>query len=155
MRRIICIVLCVLSIATLALADTPRLSDSLFTSAKKAVKYLSANEFDLLETKLPFGSASPSADQWESFSGQFSHLDHVQTDYAVAFWAGSSWVIAVPVQIPDSGSVEVLAFSSKDGAVFDDYRRAKWSQVEKAVNDSGRVIWNKEYVGDSATIEAD
>ena len=65
------------------------------------------------------------------------------------------WVIAVPVQPPSNGSVEVLAFSSEDGATFNACRYATWEQVEGAYSDSSRVLWDKEYVGGSATVVAD
>ena len=155
MKKLLCVLVALLLIGTTALAGAPTLSDSLFGSAKKAVGYLASGEYERLVTLLPFSDVSPSASEWERFADNFEDMSHIQSDYAVAFWTGSIWVVAVPLQVPDSGSVEVLALSSEDGSTFNGYRYATWKQVEKALGDSSRVVWNREYVGDSATVVAD
>ena len=155
MKKLICAVLVLLLMGSAALAGAPKLSDSLFGSAKKAVGYLAAGEYERLVTLLPFSDVSPSASEWERFADNYSNRKHIQSDYAVAFWTGSIWVVAVPLQVPDSGSVEVLALSSEDGDSFNGYRYATWSQIEKAYSDCDRVLWNREYVGDAATVVAD
>ena len=155
MKKVLCVALVCLLIGTTALAGAPKLSDSLFGSAKKAVGYLASGEYERLVTLLPISDSSPSASEWERFADNYSNLSHIQSDYAVAFWTGSIWVVAVPMQVPDSGSVEVLALSSEDGSSFNGYRYATWSQIEKAYSDSSRVVWNREYVGENATVVAD
>lgn len=155
MKKLLCVALVLLLIGTTAFARAPKLSNSLFGSAKKAVGYLSSGEYERLVTLLPFSDIAPSASEWESFADNYDDLSHPQSDYAVAFWTGSIWVVAVPIQVPDSGSVEVLALSSEDGDTFNGYRYTTWSRVEKALGDSDRVQWNREYVGDSATVVAD
>ena len=154
MKKWICAVLALMLIGATALA-APQLSDSLFSSAKQAVGYLASGEYERLVTLLPFSDVAPSASEWESFAANYSSLSSVQSDYAVAFYTGSVWVVAVPVQVPDSGSVEVLALSSDDGASFNGYRYATWSQVESACQQSDHVIWNEEYVGGTPTVVAD
>lgn len=155
MKKRLCIALICLMIGTTALAGAPKLSNRLFKSAKEAVGYLASGEYERLVTLLPFSDVSPSSSEWERFADNYSNKKHIQSDYAVAFWTGSVWVVAVPLQVPDSGSVEVLALSSEDGESFNGYRYATWSQVEKACGNSKRVVWNDEYVGDSAAVEAD
>ena len=155
MKKVLCIALALLLIGAAALAGAPKLSNSLFGCAKKAVGYLASGEYERLVTLLPFSGSSPSASEWESFADNYSDLSHIQSDYAVGFWNGSIWVIAVPLQVPDSGSVEVLALSSEDGSSFNGYRYATWSQVEKAYSDCKRVVWDQEYVGDKATVVKD
>lgn len=155
MKKLLCIVMVCLLVGTTALAGAPKLSDGLFGSAKKAVGYLASGEYERLVTLLPFSDVAPSASEWERFADNYSNLGHIQSDYAVAFWNGSIWVVAVPLQVPDSGSVEVLALSSEDGDSFNGYRYATWSQIEKACSDSDRVVWNREYVGESAMVVAD
>ena len=154
MKKWICIVLAILLIGTSALA-APQLSDSLFSSAKQAVGYLASGEYERLVTLLPFSGVAPSASEWESFAGNYYDLTNVQSDYAVAFYSGNTWVVAVPVQVPDSGSVEVLALSSDDGVSFSGYHYATWSQVENACKNSDHVIWNEEYLGGTPTVVAD
>ena len=155
MKKLICVALALLLIGSTALAGAPKLSSGLFSSAKKAVGYLASGEYERLVTLLPFSDVSPSASDWESFADNYSDLSHIQSDYAVAFWTGSIWVVAVPLQVPDSGSVEVLALSSDDGDSFNGYRYATWSQIEKAYSSSDRVKWDREYVGENATVVAD
>ena len=154
MKKWICVALAILLIGTTALA-APQLSDSLFSSAKQAVGYLASGEYERLVTLLPFSDVAPSASEWESFAANYSDLTGVQSDYAVAFYSGNTWVVAVPVQVPDSGSVEVLALSSDDGVSFSGYRYATWSQVESACQSSEHVIWNDEYLGGTPTVVAD
>ena len=154
MKKWICIVLAILLIGTSALA-APQLSDSLFSSAKQAVGYLASGEYERLVTLLPFSDVAPSASEWESFAANYSDLTGVQSDYAVAFYSGNTWVVAVPVQVPDSGSVEVLALSSDDGVSFSGYRYATWSQVENACKNSDHVIWDDECLGGTPTVVAD
>lgn len=155
MKKTICLVVALLLVATLALADAPQFSDGLFSSAKQAVKYLSSGEYERLVTLLPFSDVAPSASEWESFAANFRDLSSVQKDYAVAFWSGSVWVVAVPIQEPSDGGVEALTLSSEDGATFNGYRYATWSQIESAYSQSSHVIWNDEYVGGTPTVIAD
>ena len=155
MKKLVCAVLIGLMIGATALAGAPSLSDSLFSSAKQAVSYLASGEYERLVSILPFSDTPPSASEWERFADSFSDFSDLQSDYAVAFWMGSYWVVAVPLQVPDNGSVEVLALSSEDGETFNGYRCATWSQVEKAYGNIKRVLWNREYVGGSATVVAD
>ena len=154
MKKALCIVLALLLIGATAMA-VPQLSDGLFASAKQAVGYLASGEYERLVTLLPFSDVAPSASEWESFAANYADLTNVQSTYAVAFYSGSIWVVAVPVQEPADGSVEVLALSSEDGATFNGYRYATWSQVEAACQQSDHVVWNKEYVGGTPTVVAD
>ena len=155
MKKILCLTLALMLIGALALADAPEFSDTLFSSAKQAVKYLASGEYERLVTLLPFSDVAPSAAEWESFAANYSNLSSVQSDYAVAFWKGGVWVVAVPIQEPLDGSVEALALSSEDGATFNGYRYATWSQVEAACSQSSHVLWNDEYVGGTPTVVAD
>ena len=155
MKKILCLTLTLLLIGAVAMADVPQLSSSLFSSAKQAVAYLASGEYERLVTLLPFSDVAPSADEWKSFAGNYSDFSNIQSDYAVAFWSGGIWVVAVPLQVPESGSGEVLALSSEDGSTFNGYRYATWSQVEKAYSQSSHVQWNDEYVGGTPTVVAD
>ncbi len=155
MKKLICFAMVCLMIGATALAGAPQLSDSLFSSAKQAVGYLASGEYERLVTLLPFSDVAPSASEWESFAGNYSDMGHIQSDYAVAYWTGSVWRVAVPLQVPESGSVEALVLSSEDGSAFSGYRYATWSQVEKEYGNSDHVRWSKEYVGGTPTVVAD
>lgn len=155
MKKMFCVVMALLLVGSAAFAGTPKLSSELFDSAKHALVALASGDYDELSDSLPFLDDAPKASQWRKLAQSYARLDSVQTDYAVAFWNGSIWVIAVPVQPPSDGSVEALAFSSRDGVSFDACRHTTWSQIESAYSDSSRVIWDQEYVGGSATVIAD
>ena len=155
MKKAICIILIALMIGASALAEVPQLSDDLFDSAKQAVAYLASGEYERLVTLMPFSDVAPSAQEWESFARNFNDLTSVQSDYAVGFWMGDMWVVAVPVQEPENGDVEVLALSSEDGNSFYGYRYATWAQVETACAKSDHVVWNVEYIGGTPTLEMD
>lgn len=155
MKKALCLAVVILLIGAVALADVPQLSDNLFSSAKQAVGYLASGEYERLVTLLPFSDVAPSAQEWESFAGNYADLSNVQSDYAVGFWTGGMWVVAVPIQAPENGDVEVLALSSEDGSSFTGYRYATWSQVESACNGSDRVVWNVEYIAGTPTLLMD
>ena len=155
MKKTLCAILALLMIGTAALAGAPKLSAGLFDCAKQALVALASGDYDDLSDRLPFSGVAPDAAQWQRLAEGYADLSSVQTDYAVGFWTGNIWVIAVPVQPPADASVEVLAFSSEDGATFNACRYATWDQVESAYSNSSRVIWNQEYVGGSATVMAD
>ena len=156
MKKLLCMLLIVCMVCSVALADgVPRLSSDLFKSAKKAVGYLASGEYERLVTLLPFSDVAPSASEWENFAGNFSDLSNVQNDNAVAYWTGSCWNVAVPVQVPESGTVEVLVLSSNDGSSFSGYRYAMWAQIESEYASSDHVSWNKEYVSNAPVVFAD
>ena len=154
MRKLLCAVMAFLLVGSAALAGTPKLSADLFSCAKQALYCLSVEDYDALAA-MPFSKDAPDAQLWQSLALKYADLSSVQTEYAVGFWTGKIWVIAVPVQPPDDGSVEVLAFSSADGVSFDGCRYAIWSQIEGAYCDSTQVIWDQEYIGSNATVLAD
>ena len=155
MKRMLALLMALMLLCGTALAEAPRLSDRLFACTKQALLCLASGEYERLVTGLPFADVAPSAKEWKRFAGNFSDLKKVQTDYAVAYWRGSAWCIAVPVHTPRDGSVEALVLTSGDGASFNGYRYATWSQVENGYNASDRVLWNVEYVGGTPTVVAD
>lgn len=159
MKRILCIVLVlmVMSAAVSAMADVPQISSGLFANAKQALVYLASGEYERLVTLLPFSDVSPSASEWQSFAeGNFSTLaDGVQTDYAVAYWTGSVWKLAVPVSVPSDGSVETLVLSSADGTSFNGYRYADWSQVKSEYETAPYVTWDREYIDANPVVTTD
>ncbi|MBQ6594735.1 MAG: hypothetical protein IJH78_03635 [Clostridia bacterium] len=140
-----------------AAADVPQVSSNLFSTAKEALRCLASGEYERLVTILPFSGISPGADEWRAFAGKnFSTLQNgVQTEYAVAYWNGSGWCVAVPLSAPSSDSVEVFALLSGDGQSFSGYRYANWGYVRSEMQRSDHVVWNKEYVDASLVIAFD
>ena len=79
-----------------------------------------------------------------------------KTKYAVAYWTGSSWKIAVPVSEPNTGSVETLVVISEDGQSVTGYGCSSWSQGSSEYESSSYVRWNSEYNSStSAVVEMD
>ena len=156
-RLSLLLIVLMLCMAATAYADVPQISSELFSSAKKALTCLSSGEYERLVTLLPFSGVSPSASEWQSFAdGNFSTLGgSVQSEYAVAYWSGSDWRLAVPVTAPDSGDVEALVLSSADGSAFSGYRYSKWKDVKSEYESASYVVWNQEYVESTPVITAD
>lgn len=160
MKRLIScmLIVAVLFCTAAAQAEVPSLSEKLFKYAKAALSCLASGEYDKVVTGLPFSDISPSADEWRSFAqGNFSSLPaNPQSKYAVAYWTGHSWKVAVPVAEPASGSVETLVLLSEDGSSFSGYGCTTWSKVEGEYRNSNYVSWNDEYnASTSVIIESD
>lgn len=154
---VIALILLTLCLSVSAQAEVPQLSGDLYSCAKQATVYLASGEYERLVTLLPFSDVAPSASEWQSFAeGNFTSLSgDVQTDYAVAYWMGETWNLAVPTLEPDDGSVEALVLSSSDGATFSGYRYALWSQIEEEYLGAFYVLWNKEYLSATPVVAAD
>lgn len=155
MKKMIALSLALILLGSAALAGAPKLSDRLFACAKQALLCLSSGEYERLVTGLPYSDVAPSAREWERFAGNFSDLGDVQTEYAVAYWRGDAWSVAVPVSVPSDGGVEALVLTSGDGACFNGYRYSTWAKVQKEYRDSDHVCWNEEYVEGDAMLMAD
>lgn len=160
MKKILCCALvATLLLAAVACAEVPSLSESLFKYAKGTLSCLASGAYDKIVTSVPFSGMSPSADEWEGFArGGFSGLtgSSPQTKYAVAYWTGSIWKVAVPVSTPSSGGVETLVLLSEDGQTITGYGCSSWSQVQREYESSSYVKWNSEYNSStSAVVEMD
>lgn len=153
MKKMLLFVLALLMALTPALA-APQLSDSLFSVAKRAAEKLMTGDYDDL-AGLPFSGDAPSADEWASFAGNYHSSGHAQQKYAVGYWTGDSWRIAVPIETPDSPDVEVLLLSSDDGCTFSGYRYADWGRVVREYAGSDHVVWNGEYIPATPKVYAD
>ena len=159
MKRLIA-VLCaaiLLALSVSALAEVPQFRNSLFSDGKNALVYLASGEYERLVTLLPFSGVSPSASEWQDFAeGNFSTLGNgVQTDYAVAYWNGTDWKLAIPVSEPNDDSVEVLVLISSDGSTFDGYRYATWGDVRQEYESASYTTWNQEYVSGDPVVTSD
>lgn len=138
------------------LAVTPalaaaQLSGSLFSAAKQALSCLAAGDYERVSSLLPYSGEAPDAEEWARFARNFSQLSNVQRDYAVAYWSGG-WRVVVPVRPPANGGVEALMLLSDDGRTFSGYKYVTWSKVAREYAASEKVIWDQEYVGDSAKV---
>ena len=159
MKRIISFFLiAVMLLCTAAQAEVPSLSEKLFKYAKAALTCLASGEYDKVVTGLPFSGLSPSADEWRSFAqGSFSSLSaKPQSKYAVAYWTGRAWKLAVPVAEPASDGVETLVLVSEDGSTFSGYGCTNWGKIKGEYQNSNYVSWNEEYkAATSVLIESD
>lgn len=138
-----------------ALAEVPSLSENLFKYAKSALTALAAGDYEKVVTGLPFSDVSPSASEWRNLAeGSFSTLSgsNPQTKYAVAYWAGNVWKIAVPVSAPNSGSIETLVLVSEDGKTFTGYGCTSWKKVSGEYQSSSYVSWNEEYNASTSVV---
>lgn len=160
MKKIVCCTLSLLlMLLAVASAEVPSLSESLFSCAKGALTCLASGSYDKIVTSVPFSGVSPSADEWQSFAeGSFSGLtgSSPQTKYAVGYWSGSIWKVAVPVSEPSSDRVETLVLLSEDGETVTGYSCTSWGKVQGEYESSSYVKWNSEYNSStSAVVEMD
>lgn len=157
-RKISLLMIFLLLIGTTAIAsEVPQISDGLFQYAKQAMRCLSAGEYEKLVTMLPFADVAPSASEWQAFAeGNFHAISAgAQTEYAVAYWAGSAWQLAIPVAEPSIDEVEALILSSVDGSAFSGYRYATWAEVKSEYLFSPYVTWNQEYISSNPVVAVD
>ena len=150
MKRIICcmLVAAMLGCAVIAHAAAPSLSENMFKYAKASLTALADGAYEKLVANLPFSGMSPSAKEWQSLAERgFSGLagSTPQTRYAVAYFSGNVWKIAVPVSEPSHGNVETLVLISEDGSTFTGYSCALWSSVTLEYQAADYVTWNEEY----------
>ena len=158
-KRFCCTLLAILLLTSVALAEVPSLSENMFKYAKGTLSCLASGAYDKIVTSVPFSGVSPSADELAGFAeGGFTDLpgSTPQTKYAVAYWTGMSWKVAVPVSEPNSASVEALVLISEDGQSVTGYGCSSWSQVSSEYESSNYVHWNAEYnASTSAVVEMD
>ena len=161
MKKILCCTLIaalLIAAAAPALA-VPSLNSDMIAYAKSALSSLAAGDYDRVVTGLPFSGLSPSADEWRSFAeGGFSSLSGStpQSKYAVAYWTGRLWRVAVPVSDPSSDDVEALVLSSEDGSSFTGYACLSWASVRAEYQGADYVSWDEEYsMSTSAIVEND
>ena len=140
-------------------AEVPQLNEKMFKYVKNTLACLADGAYDKIVTSVPFSDLSPSADEWQSFAeGSFKSLagSVPQKKYAVAYWTGRCWEIAVPVSEPSHGGVEALILSTEDGRSFTGYGYATWDEVLEDCHHAEYVQWNEEYnASTSVTIEFD
>lgn len=155
MKKFFCGFLAVLMLTACigcANAEAPALSENMFKYAKAALVCLHSGEYDKLVTGLPFSGVSPSADEWRSFAQGCLPDDTPQTQYAVAYWTGAAWKIAVPFYKPDSESTLTFVLLSEDGSSFSGYACTNWGKVEKEYRGCQYVSWNEEYTASTSVI---
>lgn len=161
MKKIcLCLISLILIVTLTASASAvASLSGHIFDYAKAALLCLAGGDFDKLVTKLPYSGVSPSATEWQGFAvNSFSSLigSDPQTKYAVGYWTGSIWKIAVPLSTPDSDGVEVFVLTSDDGQTFTGYGKATWGKIRSEYQNAAYVAWDEEYnASTNAHIEFD
>lgn len=149
--------LCALALLISAAFAAPAFDRKLIASAKTALTALLAGDTGRVATLLPFADDAPDADEWKSFArGSFSKKGTPQTKYAVAYYSGGRWKIAVPLSEPASADVEVFVLSSVDGETVSGYASADWGEVYGECRRADHVVWQDEYRDiDSAVVEFD
>lgn len=138
-----------------ALAEVPKLGEGMFKYVKNTLTCLASGDYDKIVTAVPFSDLSPSADEWANLAeAAFTSLagSTPQKKYAVAYWTGEAWKIAVPVSEPSSSDIEALVLFSEDGKTFSGYSCATWGKVEKEYHKAEYVQWNEEYNGSTSVI---
>lgn len=159
MKRIVSVLLILIALLSVPAyaAEIPQISAGMFIAAKQALVSLAAGEYEKLVTLLPFSDVAPSAAEWQNFAeGNFTTLtEAVQIDYAVAYWSGGVWKLAIPTKEPCDDSIETFVLSSADGISFSGYRYSTWAEVKGEYLFAPYVTWDIEYVDGAPLVAAD
>ena len=158
MKKLMAAILALMLLTAGALAESgvPSLNDQLFQDAKDALVMFESGDYSSAAELLGFADAA----ELEKFiTGNYKTFGSgVQTAVSVAWYNGSSWLLAVPLYEPASPDVETLVLTtvSTDASAFCGYMYAPWSDVEAALAECDYVIWNEEYTSaDSVKIFQD
>lgn len=158
MKKWMAAVLAAILAFMLPIVALAELEKTLFDDAKQAVSLLSYGEYQKAIDKLDFSDNQPDSEEFARFVDE--NLDSVlygdvQCSVAVGYRKGSAWRLAVPVEEPEDGSVQVLVLRSKDGQSFDAYTATSWRDVMAEVDESETVIWNEAYEPDDQVFLTD
>ena len=157
MRRIAVWLLALALLFGIAARAAEDLDTGLIKDAKQALTLISYGEYKKALKKLDF-SGEVSSKKLKSFAEENlsdAFLGEVQTDVAVAWKSGDSWIVAVPVEEPSYRGVQVFALRSKDGKQFDAYKAMTWGDVLAECGSSDSVIWKNAYEPEALTIVTD
>ena len=155
MKRVIACLIALSMLLALSASAASSLSGDMFYYAKGTLTCLAAGDYNKVVTAVPFSGMSPSAQEWQNFAEYaFSSLigSRPQTKYAVGYWTGSIWKIAVPLRTPDSDGVETLVLTSEDGRTCSGYGSAHWGSVRSEYQNAAHVTWNEEYISSGSVI---
>lgn len=135
-----------------ALAEPGRIDDSLFDTAKQALRCMDTGDFQRASALL---GCADEDELRQLAEGEFSTLGDgsAQTRISVAFVSGGAWYLAVPTREPSSSDVDALLLDCGSGNGFSGASRASWGSVEKKLDKSDWVIWNEEYAEDVVVID--
>lgn len=147
MRKLILMILLAALCCTSAMAESGRIDDRLFNSAKQTLHCLDTGDYQIASGLL--GCADSDALR-TLVSGKFTTLGGgmAQTRISVAFFCNQLWYLAVPTAEPASAEVEVLLLNCGRGDGFLEVNHALWGDVEPMLESAEAVIWNEEYVPD-------
>ena len=133
-------------------------SETLFDDAKQALSLISYGEYKKALKRLDFSGKTVTAEDLQTFTED--HLSSiftvaVQTDVAVAYYTGSAWRLAIPLEEPSYDTVPVFVLRSKNGKSFDGYKAMLWYEVLDEVDQAESVTWNESYDPGDLFIVAD
>lgn len=151
MRKLIIAMMVALLCCTGALAESGRIDDQLFNSAKQTLHSIDTGNYTTASALL--GCADK--DTLEALATQqFTTLGAgtAQTRISVAFFHEQAWYIAVPTAEPANAEVEALLLNCGSGNGFVSAERASWGDVQAMLDASGAIIWNEEYAPDVVVI---
>ena len=153
MKRILMIILAMAVLCgSAALAESGRIDDQLFNTAKQALFYLDTGDYETASTLL----GNVDADTLKALVAEnFTTLGGglAQTRISVAFYVSGHWFLAVPTAEPSMPEVEALVLNCGPGDAVLEARYLLWSDVELGLDAAEAVIWNEEYIPGVFVIE--
>ena len=152
MKKILMIILAMLLCCSAAMAESGRIDDQLFNTAKQALYYLDTGDYAMAGTLL--GGLDAQMLQHmatENFTTLGSGM--AQTRISVAFYVSGNWFLAVPTAEPSLPEVEALVLNCGLGDGVLEARQMFWGDVALGLDAAEAVIWNEEYIPGVFVIE--
>lgn len=153
MKKILMIILALaLGCCGTATAESGRIDDKLFNTAKQALYYMDIGDYQAAGELL----VSVDAQTLRLLAEQnFTTLGSgaAQTRISVAFYVSDNWFLAVPTAEPSMPEVEALVLNCGIGDGVLEARFLLWGDVELGLDAAEAVIWNEEYIPGVFVIE--
>lgn len=153
MKKILLMILAVaLGMSGAALAESGRIDDQLFNTAKQTLYCLDTGDYQTASALL----GCVDMESLESLVAQnFTTLGFgtAQTRISVAFYLNGVWYLAVPTAEPAAPEVEALMLNCGLGGGVLEVSHQLWGNVEMGLDMAEAVIWNEEYIPGVFVIE--
>lgn len=152
MKKILMILLVIALSGCVAMAESGRIDDQLFFTAKQALYCLDTGDYATASALL--GGMDAQALETmvrENFTTLGSGL--AQTRISVAFYVSGYWFLAVPTAEPSLPEVEALVLNCGLGDGVLEARQLFWGDVTLGLDAAEAVIWNEEYIPGVFVIE--
>jgi len=152
MKKILMIILALALSCSAAMAESGRIDDRLFSTAKQALHCVDTGDYQTA-SELLVGVDAQTLQQLAEQNFTTLGSGTAQTRISVAFYISGNWFLAVPTTEPSLPEVEALVLNCGLGDGVLEARYLLWGDVELGLDAAEAVIWNEEYIPGVFVIE--